>query len=63
MMFIELNDGTTQNIMTISRIYIQETDLVYETAKGSLNEIREHFDTIEEAQARYEDLQNKLLLV
>ena len=60
MMFLELNDGRTINIMHIGTIEVDGTDVVYKPAKGSLDGIREHFDTSEEAQARYEKLQDDL---
>lgn len=61
MMFLELNDGRKINLTHIGLIEIDGTDVVYKPAKGSLEGIREHFDTPEEAQARYEKLQDDLL--
>lgn len=61
MMFLELNDGRTINLTHISLIEVDGTDVVYKPAKGSLEGIREHFETEEDAQARYEKLQDDLL--
>lgn len=61
MMFLELNDGRRINLTHMSTIEIDDTDVVYKPAKGSLDGIREHFETSEEAQERYEKLQEDLL--
>ena len=61
MMFLELNDGRTINLIHMSTIELDDLDVVYKPAKGSLDGIREHFETSEEAQARYDKLQNDLL--
>ena len=60
MMFLELNDGRTINIMHIGTIEVDGTDVVYKPAKGSLDGIREHFETEHEAQERFEKLQEDL---
>lgn len=60
MMFLELNDGRTINLTHISLIEVDGTDVVYKPAKGSLEGIREHFETEEDAQDRYEKLQDDL---
>ena len=61
MMFLELNDGRRINLTHMSTIEVDGTDVVYKPAKGSLDGIREHFETSEEAQQRYEKLQDDLL--
>lgn len=61
MMFLELNDGRRINLTHIGTIEVDDTDVVYKPAKGSLDGIREHFETSEEAQERYEKLQDELL--
>ena len=61
MLYVELNDGRTENLMHISQIDIDDTDVVYYSAKGSLNGYREHFETKQDAQKRYEDLKKDLL--
>ena len=61
MMFLELNDGRTINLTHMSTIEVDGTDVVYKPAKGSLDGIREHFEISEEAQERYEKLQDELL--
>ena len=61
MMFLELNDGRQINLTHISTIEIDGSDIVYNTAKGSLDGIREHFGTEEEAQERFNYLQENLL--
>ena len=61
MMFLELNDGRRINLTHMSTIEIDDTDVVYKPAKGSLDGIREHFETSEEAQERYDKLQDELL--
>ena len=62
MLYVELNDGRTENLMHISHIDIDGTDVVYYCGKGSLNGYREHFETESEAQDRYEELQKDLLI-
>lgn len=62
MIFLELNDGRTENLLHISTIYVDDTDVVYNSARGSLDGYREHFETDTEAQARYEELKSKLLM-
>lgn len=61
MMFLELNDGRRINLTHMSTIEVDGTDVVYKPAKGSLDGIREHFETSEEAQERFEKLQDDLL--
>ena len=61
MLFVELNDGTKQNLGHISEIKVDRSDVVYYGVKGSLDGYREHFDSEEEAQERFEDLQKDLL--
>lgn len=62
MIFLELNDGRTENLLHISTIYVDDIDVVYNSARGSLDGYREHFETDTEAQARYEELKSKLLV-
>lgn len=62
MIFIKLKDGRELNAIHISQIKTVDNDVVYEPAKGSLNDIREHYDTEQEALTRYAEL-SKLLLV
>ena len=62
MIFLELNDGRTENLLHISTIYVDDTDVVYNSARGSLDGYREHFETDTEAQARYEELKSELLV-
>ena len=62
MVFIELNDGRRENILHISEITIDESDVVYKSAKGSLDGYREHFDSEDGAKARYQELQSLLLI-
>lgn len=61
MLYVKLNDGRTENLMHISHINVDGNDVVYYSAKGSLDGYREHFETEQEAQNRYEELQNDLL--
>lgn len=61
MMFLELNDGRRINLTHMSTIEVDGTDVLYKPAKGSLDGIREHFETSEEAQQRFEKLQDDLL--
>lgn len=62
MIFTELNDGSTQNLVQIYKIDIQDTDVVYYSAKGSLEGYHEHFKTKADAQQRYEELQQQLII-
>lgn len=62
MLFIELNDGTRQNLATISYIEVKGTDVIYKPGKQSIFDIIEHFGTEQEAQDRYTELQDKLLV-
>ena len=61
MQFITLNDGRTINILHISHIEIVDTDVVYYPAKGSIDGIHESFETQEEAENRYNELQKLLI--
>lgn len=61
MVFVELNNGKKLNVLHISKISVEGNDVIYESAKGSLDNIKEHFETSEEAQSRYEELQKDLL--
>lgn len=61
MMFLELNDGRRINLTHMSTIEVDGTDVLYKPAKGSLDGIREHFETSEEAQERFEKLQDDLV--
>lgn len=61
MLYVKLSDGRTENLMHISHIDIDGNDVVYYSARGSLDGYREHFETEQEAQNRYEELQNDLL--
>lgn len=62
MMFIELNDGRKQNTTHISSIELDGTDILYKTARGSLDAYTEHFETEQEAKARYDELKDMLLV-
>lgn len=62
MMFLELNDGRMLNLIHMSTIELDDTDVLYKPAKGSLDGIKEHFETSKEAQTRYNDLQTSLLI-
>ena len=62
MMFIELNDGRRENMFHISEICLDGTDVIFKSAKGSIDGYREHFDTEKDAQARYKELQGMLLV-
>lgn len=61
MMFLELNDGRNINLTHMSTIEVDGTDVLYKPAKGSLDGIREHFETSEEAQSRFDKLQSDLV--
>ena len=61
MMFLESNDGRRINLTHMSTIEVDGTDVLYKPAKGSLDGIREHFETSEEAQERFEKLQDDLV--
>ena len=56
MFYLVLNDGRKINILFISKIYVQDTDVIYETAVGSLDVTKEHFETEQDANNRYERL-------
>lgn len=62
MLFVELNDGRRENILHISEIIVEGTDVIYRSAKGSLDGYREHFESENDAQARYQELQSLLLV-
>lgn len=62
MLFVELNDGRRENILHISEIIVEGTDVIYKSAKGSLDGYREHFESENNAQARYQELQSLLLV-
>lgn len=56
MFYLILNDGRKVNMLFVSKVYVQDTDVIYETVKGSLDVIKEHFASTEEANNRYENL-------
>lgn len=56
MFYLILNDGRKVNMLFTSKIYVQDTDVIYETSVGSLNVIKEHFNTQEDATNRYDNL-------
>ena len=60
MVFVELNNGKKLNVLHISKISVEENDVIYESAKGSLDNIKEHFDSSQEAETRYQELQKEL---
>ena len=60
MIFVELNNGTKVNLIHTSQIKQLDNQVIYEQAKGS--DIIEYFDTVQEAQSRYEDLKNTNLI-
>lgn len=62
MVFLNLNDGKTMNLLHISEINVDGSDVVYKSAKGSLDGYREHFDNETDAQNRYLELQKEILL-
>lgn len=62
MLFNKINDNTNLNLGHISKIYLDGTNIIYESAKGSLDGYRENFETEEEAQARFKELQSDLLI-
>ena len=62
MVFIELNNGKKLNVLHISKISVEENDVIQESAKGSLDNIKEHFDSSQEAETRYQELQKELLI-
>lgn len=62
MIFIELNDGRRENLLHIGEITVEGSDVVYKSAKGSLDGYREHFETEDAAKNRYQELQNILLI-
>lgn len=61
MLYVKLNDGRTENLMHISHIAVEGTDVVYYSAKGSLDGYREHFETEQEANDKYDELKKDLL--
>lgn len=62
MVFIELNDGRKINAVHISKIYREGKDIIYESAKGSLDSIKEHFDNESEAEEKENELKKSLLI-
>lgn len=56
MFYVILNDGRKVNLLFTSKIYVQDTDVIYETSVSSLNVIKEHFNTQEDATNRYNNL-------
>lgn len=62
MIFIELNNGKKLNVLHISKISLNDKDVIYESAKGSLNNIIEHFESADEANAKYKELKKNLLI-
>ena len=61
MMFVELKDSRRINLTHMSTIEVSGTDVLYKPAKGSIDSYVEHFETEEEAKARYKELQEDLI--
>lgn len=59
-MFTTLNDGAMVNLVFVSKIYLDGSNVVYENAKGSLQSTVEYFDTTEQATQRYNKLKSEL---
>ena len=49
MIYVKLDDGRTQNLIHIGLIKLENNSIVYQSAKGSLNEYTETFETEQEA--------------
>jgi len=62
MIFIELNDGRAINLIHVASVSLDGKVVIFNMAKGSLDEVKEFFETESEAFIRYDDLK-KLLLV
>lgn len=62
MLYVDFNDGRKQNLLHISEICVDGKDVVYKSAKGSLDGYREHFDSEDEANTRYAELKKSLLI-
>lgn len=62
MVFLKLNDGSVQNLVHINEIKLDGKDIVYLSARGSIDSYIEHFESEESAMARWEDLQSNLLV-
>ena len=62
MLFINSNVDKPINIINISNIYEYDCDVIFESAKGSLDAIKEHYESNDKANARYKELQNTLLV-
>lgn len=62
MIYVKLDDGRTQNLIHIGLIKLENNGIVYQSAKGSLNEYTETFETEREAKDRYAELQKDLLV-
>lgn len=60
-MFVFLNDGRKVNMFWVATFYIKDTCIVYEMAKGNNQEVIEEFDSVEEAQARLNELNEKFI--
>lgn len=58
MMFLTLNNGKRLNLMRVSSIKRNGTDIEYTEANNYLGVVSEHFDTEEEAIQRETELSN-----
>lgn len=62
MLFLQLNDGKTENLGHIFKIELDENKIKYFTAKGSIDYDTETFETNDLAVNRFNELKSKLLV-
>lgn len=63
MEFLQLKSGKMLNLNTVCAISLQYNAIVYELLNGNSNkEVYEEFATVEEAQARYDEVAGMVLV-
>lgn len=60
-MFIILNDGRKVNMLWVISFYQDKSEVVFDMAKGTAQQVRESFNTNEEAATRVEELEKEFL--
>lgn len=60
-MFIKNKSGKHTNIFYISQVYQTGNDVIFESSKGQLGDIIEHYETENEAKTRYSEVEKELV--
>ena len=62
LMFITLKDGRRINIFHIAGIQRTNNQIIFKSARGTMSDIIENYNTVEEAITRYNELNDMLVV-